>query len=1739
MKRVFPQITLVIFSLLFFMPLLLAQQPERCFFDQKMAEAMAKDPDYAKLFDQDGNPIGLKNLPEQSMPGIITIPVHVIIIHPPGQPIGTGDNLTMARIESQIAVLNEDFRRLNSDSVNTPAEFPTTDSEIEFCLAAFDPNGNPTDGVTRYPTTLNIADDEFQIKQATTWDRNNYLNMWVGSGTGLLGWAYLPSPNGLPNAILDGIVVETGAFGGPGYATLAPYDLGRTATHEIGHYLGLRHMWGNGGCSSDDNLSDTPRSSSPYFGCPAHPQTSCNTHDMFMNYMDYVNDDCMNAFTPDQGDYMNLILNTSRSSLLNAANTNCLLLQGLSLTLIQTQDLLCNGDFSGVIEVEAAGGLPPYTYEIDGTNPQSSGLFTGVSAGLHIISVTDDLGNQEFLQVSLDEPDPLLLFTGDLVEPLCFDSNDGSVLLSASGGTPPYLFSLNGSTPQASPDFPALGSGFYLASVIDANNCETFIDVFISAPTPIVPVSTSSTDATCYGYADGELEVIVTGGTPDYLFSIDGTNYSESGYFQGIAAGNYDVFVEDDNGCNTVVEGIAIGEPDSLTLEMIELQSIQCFGEATATISLVAQGGTVPYLYAQDGMQPQSENEFSNLSSGGYSFVVEDANGCTADGNTFIFQPDTIIIDTLGLQKPSCQGDSTGSIFLSVTGGVAPYVYFFDGDTIGVEMAYFTNLPEGVYPIEVHDANGCVEQLSINLFGEGDIIFGIDSLTAVTCYGGNNGSIALLPPSDSIHTYQYSINGNDFQQSPLFEQLPSGNYTVVVQDENGCTADTSVFVSQPDSLFAGIVASTMPLCQGDENGSIQLEGFGGDSTFYSFSLNGQSSVSGLFEGLAAGNYLFSITDGVGCLATFLTSLDEPEPLEVLSSNIQDAGCDGESNGVIELTVAGGTVPLAFHLDGLTNNTGVFEELAPENYVVEIVDANNCSILWEGEVPGGTDFKVEDDILQKISCNSTKDGIIQLTAQGPSSTYYYAWGTTENTDGIFDGLGAGTYAFTVTDDLGCTRENFVTLDEPEPLVIKVPLLSNPSCAGSENGIILLDYSGGTGSASFTLNDSLLNETGDFEGLAAGTWHAVVTDDNGCETDTTIILTEPEPISLALFDYVNVSCFGGADGELLVAATGGSAPYFYTLGNLESETGEFNALEAGTYILEVTDTNDCIFEEVVVIESPAPVELAFSSGTPANCGTGEGGSLQLIAEGGTPVYTFLVGNETNNTGIFNGLESGNYEVTVSDGYGCSDTGNFVVEDIGSLNPEVGTLYPVSCDGAENGAVQLIVNGGNGSFEWELNGEVNNNGYFGHLAPGVFEVMVADTQGCSGFLAFEIANGQELEVLTIALSEPSCHDENDGSIQFGVNGGSGVVTYFFNGQSNMNGFFTGQAAGIYEVIVEDSVGCAAVQIVEIEQPPLLLFNLPMLVPVSCYGLADGAIQAGAYGGTGVLTYELNNETNETGIFEGLPEGSYTISVVDENGCESELAFEIIQPDSLQLILETQPVNCHDGMDGVLFAQAIGGNGDYVYTIDNSSSNDGIFEGLEAGIYTVMVEDANGCGASLSQEVTQPEPIQLFAVTTQPDDGSANGIIEVQATGGTPPFEFSINNGDFSSETSFNGLEAGFYTITTIDGNGCIADTVVEVSLETAVISIIDQDGFLKLFPNPFDVDFSVLSILNRPVKISLTIHALQGVQVYKTDILLGDGRLINPVSFPTSLPNGAYLVNIRGEGINHQVIMIKTGS
>ncbi|PLX08340.1 MAG: hypothetical protein C0596_07360, partial [Marinilabiliales bacterium] len=360
-------------------------------------------------------------------------------------------------------------------------------------------------------------------------------------------------------------------------------------------------------------------------------------------------------------------------------------------------------------------------YSLDGGAQQASGLFTGLAAGTYLLEVEDNNGCTDNMNITITEPNELIISEVLLshVDVDCFGNSNGELEVTATDGTAPYLYSLDGGAQQASGLFTGLAAGTYLLEVEDNNGCTDNMNITITEPNELIisEVLISHVDVDCFGNSSGELEVTATDGTAPYLYSLDGGVQQASGLFTGLAAGTYLLEVEDNNGCTDNMN-ITITEPNELIISEVLLShvDVDCFGNSNGELEVTATDGTTPYLYSLDGGAQQASGLFTGLGAGTYLLEVEDNNGCTDNMNITITEPNELIISEVLISHVDvdCFGNSNGELEVTATDGTAPYMYSLDG---GAQQAngLFTGLAAGTYLLEVEDNNACTDNINITI----------------------------------------------------------------------------------------------------------------------------------------------------------------------------------------------------------------------------------------------------------------------------------------------------------------------------------------------------------------------------------------------------------------------------------------------------------------------------------------------------------------------------------------------------------------------------------------------------------------------------------------------------------------------------------------------------------------------------------------------------------------------------------------------------------------------------------------------------------------------------------------------------------------------------------------------------------------------------------------------------------------------------------------------------------------
>ncbi|MDG2263596.1 MAG: M43 family zinc metalloprotease [Flavobacteriales bacterium] len=588
----------------------------------------------------------------KSMPNLITIPVVVHVIYK-----NSSQNISDAQIFSQIDILNEDFRMNNSDASSVPSAFAgvAADCEIEFCLAVRDPNGNVTTGITRTYTTTSSFSGYTSMKYSSTggqdaWNTSDYLNIWVCNlASGLLGFATFPGGN----SSTDGVVCDYAYFGNTGTAT-SPYDLGRTATHEVGHWLNLYHIWGDSYCGND-YVSDTPKHEESNYGCPSYPHaSSCSgtgsSGEMFMNYMDYTNDACMFMFSTGQKNRMRATLNGSRSSLLSSLG--CQVVYPPIILSSTTTNLSCSLANDGSINLSAIGGVSPLSYVW--SNGSTTQDISNLSSGYYNVTVTDAVGQTESSTFYISEPSPIII-TYSVNSTSQAGFSDGSIFTTVSGGTAPYSFSWQGPNgySASTQDIQNLIAGTYIFYVIDDNGCSELFSIVVGEGqlTPL-QVNAVTSDIDCFGNNNGSINLTVSDGATPYSFIWNNGAITED--LSNLAAGTYTVVVNDAAG-QSFTSSYTIIEPSEITATYT-VTNVTTSGGNDGAIDLIASGGVAPYLYYWSTSPTQTTEDISNLIAGTYTVWIVDVNNC-------YIGVDIDVVEDLSNQ--SCSEDAPANLLVS------------------------------------------------------------------------------------------------------------------------------------------------------------------------------------------------------------------------------------------------------------------------------------------------------------------------------------------------------------------------------------------------------------------------------------------------------------------------------------------------------------------------------------------------------------------------------------------------------------------------------------------------------------------------------------------------------------------------------------------------------------------------------------------------------------------------------------------------------------------------------------------------------------------------------------------------------------------------------------------------------------------------------------------------------------------------------------------------------------------
>ena len=1293
-----------------------------------------------------------------------------------------------------------------------------------------------------------------------------------------------------------------------------------------------------------------------------------------------------------------------------------------------SEEVLCFGGNDGSIDLTVTGGTVSYSYlwnTLDTTQD-----LTSLSVGTYTVVVTDSNSCVDSLSVNVNQPSNPLTLSETHQNVLCYGGNDGSIDLSVTGGTSPYVYSW--STGAVTEDISGLSVGSYAVTVTDSNNCSVTLSINISQPLAPLSLGTIIQGVSCFGGSNGEIDLVVSGGTTPYSFIWSNGSTNED--LTNVSTGIYDVNVTDSNGC-AISGTYSVGQPLA-ELSLTESHvNVLCFGDSTGSININSLGGTAPYTYLWD--TGATTEDITNLIAGTYTVIATDSLGCDTSLTIIVTEPFAPLFLSSLVTDVLCFGESTGAIDLSVTGGTPSYSYSWVN---GANTQDIDSVTIGNYTVVVTDAAGCVDSLTSSITQPSSPLLITETHTDALCVATQTGSIdASVSGGSPGYSYSWS-NGQATEDISL---LSAGTYYLTVTDAHSCEDTISVTILDPSNTITASAVKSDVLCYGGFDGQIDITVSGGNPGYnYNWS-NG--SITEDLTNLSEGTYFVNITDVLGC--DFFLSVDILEPLSPLTVDtlITDVVCFNQTTGAITLSVSGGTVPYTY-LWSTGDTTASIFNLSAGNYSVIVTDSNGCVQNLSLSVDQPLAPLTVTEVHQNVSCFAGNDGFIDLTVSGGVPGYNYTWNTGQITQDL-SSIIAGNYSVTVQDSNGCTNVLPISIVQPSSVVNATQVVTNVSCIGGSDGYIDVSVSGGTPNYSFLWNTGAITE--DLANVPEGVYSVVITDTNGCTFALSAQVTQPmSAVSLSV-SKTDVLCHGGATGTATVVANGGTAPYTYLWTNGDN-TNIADSLVAGNYTVVVTDSKGCIDSISVAITQPSAL-VAITSSTHNSCYGQTSGSVSVVVSGGVTPYSYLWNTGATTTSI-NNLAAGPYFVTITDGLLCTVTfSDTVNQPLAPLNIQSVVVDNI-CFGEANGSIDNTITGGTPPYQFQWNNTATSED-LSNLLAGTYDLTVQDSNGCIELSSITVGQPGSGISATTSVVPVLCNGDSTGSINLTVSGPNAPFSYSWdNGDTTQN--IDSLPAGIYIVTISNTNGCIT-SVSDTVNEPISSMSLAISVTdVSCNFGDDGAVDLSVIGGSPPYTYLWSNGDGSQDI-DSLQAGNYTVIVTDDFGCQDSITATVnepINPLSASLIITN--VGCFGQNSGEIDLTVTGGTPNYTYLWNNNSVSEDL-SGVGSGFYSVTVTDAKGCTTFISDMVNQPvSNVQISALISDVTcNGFNDGSIDLSVSGGTSPYTFLWNHGPVTEDV--DSLPAGAYQVLITDSNLCTSvwDFTIDEPNQPLMLSLISS--------------------------------------------------------------------------------------
>ncbi|MBX2930119.1 MAG: gliding motility-associated C-terminal domain-containing protein [Saprospiraceae bacterium] len=943
--------------------------------------------------------------------------------------------------------------------------------------------------------------------------------------------------------------------------------------------------------------------------------------------------------------------------------------------------------------------------------------------------------------------------------------------------------------------------------------------------------------------------------------------------------------------------------------------------------------------------------------------------GTVVFGTTVPIDP-PVITSPANITNVACFGASTGAINITVQGGSGNYSYIWSHQ--GATTQDLSGIPAGTYSVAVTDTgSGLTTSGSFTVTQPAMALSVIALPTHVSCAGGTNGEINLIV-TGGTGAYSYNWSGSLPDGSPSQTGLAAGTYSVTVSDANGCMTSQTVTINQPTGAALNVTSQVQPVvCAGASTGSITLNITGGTPQYSINWCCGLPANQTTVSNLAAGAYTVTVTDNNGCTANRTINVGSNPPLMLTS--ITPVNINNGNDGAINITVIGGMPGYTFNWSGppgfggssQPNLTGLN---IPGQYCITVTDNSNCTATGCVQLLERLRFT---NIQITRTCSGASTGAIDISVQGGTPPYTYAWTPGGSTNQDLTNIPGGTYNVVVTDNAGEQLTGSFVVDNHPAIVATGTVVNASGNITNTNGSVTLNLSGGT--PGFTVTWAPGGATGPvLNNVPTGQYCATIVDMANCSIEQCFTVGfNPGPLTVVDTQTTNVTCPGDNDGSLTLTLDGGLPPFtvVFSDGNTQTVSGitvSRSNLPAGMLSYTITDAAGTVITgsvniTVSTVVSTTDVIVVHDTEEPGCIG-----SVTLVLTGGVTPY--MVQWNTPNTGgpQINNLCAGSFIPTVTDANGCVYVLPAIVVNTFGLSANT---TATDCPEDETGAIDLVVSGGSTPYTYEWRNAagmvVSNDEDLGDVPPGTYTVRVTEASGNELVRNYTIGSVSSLALDVDVLSnfngfDVSCHNASNGQMEATAFNGQGNYTYEWRLNGNVvggaNATLSNAAPGEYQVRVTDELGCTSTETLTLTAPQAVTVVANAIAP-SCVGGNDGQLLAAASGGVFSLpyTYEWSNGGFGPRI-TFLRSGSYTVSVSDVNNCSTTATFTVAEPAPIEVTVNATPAT--EGCNGSILAVVSGGTAPYTFNWSTGqTTTDPFLTGLCPGDYFVMVTDSRGC--------------------------------------------------------------------------------------------------------------------------------------------------------------------------------------